>query len=304
MPTRHLVVGAGPVARHLASILLNRGDSVVIGSRTGRDTGVAGATYTTLDAADADALARAADGVAGLFNTANPGDYTMWETQWPPMAAALLSAAERTGAVYAMTGNLYPLGPVDQPMRETMPDAAKDHKGALRARIWADALAAHEAGRVRAFEVRGSDYVGGGAGHISRVLPRALAGHGVRMLGRVDQPHTFTDVRDAARVLVAAFDDPGAHGRVWHVPSNAPRTQHEIIDELMDAAGRARVKVRAISPALLRALGIVSPQLREVAQMSYQFTRPYILDGYAAQNRFGLDPTDWDDVLRRTLEAA
>ena len=300
----HLVVGGGPVGRHVASILIERGERVVIGSRSGRNTGVQGATYIPLDAADAEALTRAADGAGGLFSTANPGNYTVWEKQWPPMATALLTAAERTGAAYAMTGNLYPYGPVDGPMREGMPDAARDHKGVLRARIWADALAAHRAGRIRAFEVRGSDYVGGGEGHVSRVLPAALGGRSVRMLGRVDEPHTWTDVQDVARLLVAAFDDPGAHGRVWHVPSNPPRTQSGIINELLDAAGRPRVGVKGTSPALLKTLGVVSPLLREVSQLSYQLTRPYILDASAAEQRFGTAPTDWADVLRRTLRAA
>jgi nucleoside-diphosphate-sugar epimerase len=304
MRAHHLVVGAGPVGRHVASLLIDRGDRVIVGSRSGRDPGVVGAEHVVLDASSADALARAADGVDGLFNTANPGTYATWEKRWPPLAASLLAVAEKTGAVYAMTGNLYPLGPVDGPLREDLPDIARDHKGSLRARIWAEALAAHTAGRVRAFEVRGSDFVGGGEGHVSRVLPTALRGRAVRMVGRVDQPHTFTHVGDVARVLVAAFHDHEAHGRVWHVPSNPPRTQREIVDELMDAAGRPRVAVRGTSAALILTLGLVSPLLREVSQLSYQLTRPYVLDGTAAQERFGIAPTPWEDVLRLTLDAA
>jgi hypothetical protein len=57
-------------------------------------------------------------------------------------------------------------------------------------------------------------------------------------------------------------------------------------------------------PALLKTLGVVSPLLREVSQLSYQLTRPYILDASAAEQRFGTAPTDWADVLRRTLRAA
>jgi nucleoside-diphosphate-sugar epimerase len=61
MPAHHLVVGGGPVGRHVASILIERGERVVIGSRSGRNTGVQGATYIPLDAADAEALTRAAE---------------------------------------------------------------------------------------------------------------------------------------------------------------------------------------------------------------------------------------------------
>lgn len=304
MTTHHLVVGAGPVGRALTGLLAARGDRVTVASRSGRDTGVPGVRHLALDAADADALTRAADGAATLYNAVNPGDYTQWTRVWPPVAAALLSAAERTGAVYAVVGNLYPLGPVDGPMTEDLPDAATDAKGVLRARLWADAHAAHEAGRVRAVEVRGSDYVGTGAGHVSRVLPTALRGRPVTMVGRVDQPHTFTDVHDVARTLVAAAEDPGAHGRVWHVPSNAPRTQAQAVADVLAAAGRPPVRVRALGPAGVRALGVVSPLMRELRPLLHQFTRPYVLDSTAAQDRFGIAPTPWDEVCRRTAATA
>ncbi len=179
MSRHHVVVGAGPVGRHVAAHLADRGEEVVVVTRSGRDTGQPGVRHEALDASDARALTRVTEGAAALYNCANPGDYTQWERVWPPLADALLTTAERTGAVYGITGNLYPYGPVDGPMHEDLPDAATDHKGVLRARMWADARAAHEAGRLRAVEVRGSDYVGPGIGqngHVTRVLPPPCRG--------------------------------------------------------------------------------------------------------------------------------
>jgi nucleoside-diphosphate-sugar epimerase len=241
MTDRHLIVGAGPVGRHLAHQLAERGSEVVVVTRSGTDTGIAGVQHLRLDASDREALSAAADGASVLYNCANPPDYTTWEKVWPPLASALLVAAERSGAVYAITGTLYPYGPVDGPITESLPDAATDHKGVLRAMMWADAKALHEAGRIRTLEVRGSDYVGTGVGvngHVSRQVPGLLQGKRAWVLGRKDQPHTFTDVRDAARLLVAAAGDPSAHGRIWHVPSNAPRTQEQVLTDVMSAVGR------------------------------------------------------------------
>lgn len=300
---RHFVVGAGPVGRSVAQQLTDRGSRVTVATRSGRDTGISGVEHVALDASDADALSRAAEGAAVLYNCANPGDYTTWESIWPPLAASFLTAAERTGAAYAITGNLYPYGPVDGPMTEDLPDAATDRKGRLRARMWADALAAHRSGRIRAVEVRGADYVGpgvGGNGHISRVLPGALRGRTATMLGRVDQPHTFTDVQDVARTLIAAAADPDAHGRIWHVPSNAPRTQRQALADVLAVTGHPPVRVRELHGPLLAALALVSPLMREVREMIYQFERPYVLDDTAARKQFGIEPTPWDEVCRRT----
>ncbi|WP_250891627.1 NAD-dependent epimerase/dehydratase family protein [Curtobacterium poinsettiae] len=301
--SHHIVIGAGPVGRHVAGLVNARGDRVTVVSRSGRSTGVAGVEHLALDASDADALTRAAEGAAVLYNCANPGDYTQWERTWPPLAAALLTAAERTGATYAITGNLYPYGPVDGHMRAGLPDAATDRKGVLRARMWADALAAHDAGRIRAVEVRASDYLGpgiGANGHVTRVLPAALRGRAVWMVGRTDLPHTFTDVLDVARTLVAAAEDESAHGRTWMVPSNAPRTQRQALTDVLAAAGKPPVPVHRMPVALFRVGGLVSPMLRELADLTYQWTAPYVVDDAESRTRFGIEPTPWDEVCRRT----
>jgi nucleoside-diphosphate-sugar epimerase len=305
MTDRHLIVGAGPIGTHVAALLAERGSRVTVASRSGRSTGIDGVEHLALDASDADALSRAADGTDYLYNCANPGDYTQWERVWPSLAASLLSAAERSGAVYAITGTLYPYGPVDVPLSEDLPDAATDHKGRLRARMWADAKAAHDAGRLRAVEIRGSDYMGrgvGGNGHISRQVPTALHGKRAVMMGRTDLPHTFTDVADAARTLVAAAEDQGAHGRVWHVPSNAPRTQAQALTDVLASVGKPPVKVSSLRGAALGATALVSPFMREMREIIYQWERPYVLDDSAARARFGITPTPWEEVCRRTAQ--
>ena len=63
-------------------------------------------------------------------------------------------------------------------MTEGDPDRATDEKGRIRAGMWAEAKARHDAGRIRAVEARASDYLGagiGGNGHITRHVPAAVA---------------------------------------------------------------------------------------------------------------------------------
>jgi nucleoside-diphosphate-sugar epimerase len=264
---------------------------------------VPGVTRVALDASDADQLAGLAAGAQAVYNCVNPPAYHRWPTMWPPIAAALLAAAERTGAVLVTTGNLYPYGAVEGPMVEGLPDAGRGTKAQVRARMWADALAAHKAGRVRAVEVRGSDYVGAGVGdggHIPRLVPRAMAGKPVRVLGSPDQPHSWTDVADMARALVAVAGRESAWGRVWHAPTNPPSTQREAVADICRAAGRKPVEVRGYPAWALTAGGLVSPMLRELRETAYQFEKAYVLDSSAIARELGLEPTAWDEVCRRT----
>lgn len=307
MTDRHLVVGAGPVGRHTAQLLAERGAQVVIATRSGTDTGIAGVEHLALDASDAEALSAAATGAFAIYNCANPGDYTKWQQTWPPLAASLLTAAERSGAVYAITGNLYPYGPVDGVMHEGLPDAATDHKGMLRAQMWADAKTFHDAGRVRAVEVRGSDYMGRGVGangHVTRQVPGMLVGKRAWVLGRKDQPHTFTDVLDVARMLIAAAADESAHGQIWLVPSNAPRTQMQALTDVMAAVGRPAPKVSQIPDVVFAAMSKAMPLMRELRDLSYQWTAPYVVDDSAARQHFAMEPTPWAEVCRQSADPA
>ena len=301
----HVVVGAGPVGQATARLLVER-DEVLLASRSGKGPEVPGVRRVAVDAADSEALSGLVDGSVALYNCVNPPSYTQWQQLWPPVAAAMLTAAERSGAVLAITGNLYPYGPVDVPMTEDLPDAATGPKAALRGRIWADALAAHEQGRLRAVEVRGSDYLGPQVdqAHVPVVAPKALAGKPVRVFGDPDAPHSMTDVRDMARALVAVAGAPDAHGRVWHAPTNPARSQAETVADVCRVVGREPVRVRSWPTLLLSAGGAVVPFLREMRETVYQFQRPYVLDSSAIEEAFGLTPTPWEEVCRATAEHA
>jgi nucleoside-diphosphate-sugar epimerase len=171
--------------------------------------------------------------------------------------------------------------------------------------MFADALEAHRSGRVRMTEVRSSDYVGPGAeSHLGeRVVPRVLAGKRASVIGSADQPHTWTYTEDVARLLVTVARDERAWGRAWHVPSNTPRTQREAIADLARVAGMPPVKVGTLPNALLRALGLVNPTMRELQETLYQFERPFVMSSVDAETTFGLRPTPWDDVLAETLRS-
>ena len=300
--SRHVVVGAGPVGSATALLLAEAGHDVVVVTRSGSGPVHPRITRVVGDAADAPGLASLAEGAAALYNCVNP-PYHRWAQEWPPMAAALLAAAESSGAVLATVSNLYPYGPVDGSMTEQTPLAGTGTKAGVRRRMWLEALAAHEAGRVRVTEVRGSDYVLASDQSLlgERVLSRLVAGRTVQVLGSPDQPHTFTSPLDVARLLVTVAADERGWGRAWHVPSNAPRTQREAVADYARLGGYAMPKVTSLPEAMLSVAGLFVPVVREFKETQYQRTAPYVLDSSAATRTFGLEPEDWDGLLARTL---
>ena len=106
-------------------------------------------------------------------------------------------------------------------MTEDTPLRPNSAKGRVRVKLWTDALEAHQAGRIRTAEVRGSDYLGAGAmsPFSITVLPKVIAGGRGIAPGDLDAPHSWTYVGDVARTLIAVAADETAWGRAWHVPS-------------------------------------------------------------------------------------
>jgi nucleoside-diphosphate-sugar epimerase len=299
----HVIVGAGPVGTATARLLAGRGDRVRVVTRRGTGPEHPAVERVAADAADADRLAALTDGADALYNCANPA-YHRWPTDWPPLAAALLTAAERSGAVLATVGNLYGYGPVDGPMTEATPPAATGVKGQVRNRMWADALAAHRAGRARVTEVRGSDYLGAGGTSLPMlVLPRVLAGNRVFLPVDWDAPHSWTYIDDVARTLVAAATDPRAWGRAWHVPSAPAVGMRELATRAAALAGAPAPRLIRMPYPVLWLGGLANPFARELRETAYQFDRPYLLDSSAATATLGVEPTPLDVALAETVTA-
>src|SRR6516162_4265282 len=299
----HLVIGAGVIGGRVAQLLAERGERVSVVSRSG--AGPADVTRVAADAREAETMTRLASGATVIYNCVNP-PYHRWPADWPPIAASVLSAAEHSGAVLVTLSNLYGYGPgaygPSHPMTEGTPLAAAGRTGRERAQVWLDALAAHQAGRVRATEVRAADFVGPGAESAlgERIVRRVRRGKSVSVLGRADRLHTWSYTGDVARMLVVAGTDPRAWGRPWHVPSNEPRTQRQAIEDLAKAAGAGPVRVGTIPAAAVAGMGLVWPLMRELRETEYQFRDDFVMDSSAAQATFGLEPTPWEKIVAVT----
>lgn len=293
----HLIIGAGPVGTATAKLLVERGAEVRIITRRGSGPEHPAIERVAADATDAARLSALADGATAIYNCANPA-YHRWLTDWPPLAAALLTAAERSGAVLATASNLYGYGPVTGPITETTPLAATHPKLELRAEMWREALAAHQAGRIRATEVRASDYIEANSLFSMAVAQPLLSGKRAVVPAPLDVPHSWTSISDVARTLVTVATDERGWGRAWLVPTNPPLTIRELAERFARVRGLPAPKLASVPYPVLWAMGLFSPLLRELRTTYYQFARPFVIDSALTERTFGLAPTDLETALR------
>jgi nucleoside-diphosphate-sugar epimerase len=176
-------------------------------------------------------------------------------------------------------------------------------KAQVRASMWHDAKRAHDDGRIRATEVRASDFIGPRSeSYLGLLIPRILAGKSCQVIGNVDAPHSWNYTADVARTLVTCAQDERSGGRAWHVPANPPCSVRQAIDDIARLVGASDVKITKVPTVALRVLGLFNADVRELPKTLYQFEAPFIIDDLETRSTFGLEPTPWDDVLTSTIE--
>jgi nucleoside-diphosphate-sugar epimerase len=133
------------------------------------------------------------------------------------------------------------------------------------------------------------------------MVPTVLAGRTMRVLGSPDQPHSFTYVPDLAAAMVRAASRTDLWGSFLHAPTAPPVTQRQLVAMVADAGGVRAPRVSSIPVSVVGAAGLVSRQMREMAETGYMFARPFVMDSSASEERLGLAPTPLADGLARTV---
>jgi len=155
--------------------------------------------------------------------------------------------------------------------------------------------------------LRAPDFYGPGVerSHIGDVGFGMLAkGKAATLIMPPDTPHDFAYVPDIARAAVTLLDAPDdAYGQAWHVPSAPTLTPRQILQIGATVLGE-KLRIISIPSGLLPVLGLVSPFLREIAEMRFTWNRLYHVDASKFAARFWSDPTPFELGAQATALAA
>ena len=298
----HVIFGTGPLGRWTAHELLQMGHQVRMINRSGQATDMPiGAEIQKGDAYDTQKNIEMTKGATAIYLCAQP-EYHQWEGNFPRLQAAILEAAITNQTKLIAAENLYMYGNTNgQVIHETLPYAAKTKKGQIRQAMTQSLFAAHDAGLARVASVRGSDFFGPHDRiYGDNIFAPALAGKSINAIGSLDQPHTFTYTVDFGKALALVGTNDTALGQVWHVPSNPAITQRNLTNMIAKHIQKP-IKTILATPLVVRALGLFNPGLREMNEMMYQFTQPFILDSNKMTQTFGLQPTPLAQQIQETV---
>ena len=87
---------------------------------------------------------------------------------------------------------------------------------------------------------------------------------------------------------------------MWHLPGPETVTTRALLDLVAGEVGHP-VGVRSVPKLAVRALGLVNPMLRELAEMAYEFDEPFVLDTSKYESTFGAAGTPLAAAVAETV---
>ncbi|MBS2014804.1 MAG: NAD(P)H-binding protein [Deltaproteobacteria bacterium] len=290
----HVVLGAGQVGPRVAELLLERGHRVRIARKSAAPSRVPGLETISLDVRDAKAVAEAAKGASVVYDCVNP-PYHEWPEKLLPMVRGVVEGARAAGARLVALDNLYMYGDTTL-LNEESKVAPVSKKGKLRA----------EAGEIRlaagASIGRAADFFGPNTPLTllgDHFWNRVLAGKSAQLFGDPQQRHAYSYTPDVAAGLVALGSRPGTEG-VWMLPVQPAETTAQVVARFGAALGQ-RIAISPVPTWVVRAMGVFDPTMRELAEMTYQWKQPYVVDDGKFRQAFGFGPTPWDEAIETTV---
>lgn len=238
-----------------------------------------------------------------IVNALNP-PYSRWHKDLPRLSKSVINAAKRSGATVIVPGNVYNYGK-DMPERltEHTPLNPSSSLGQLRCNMEQDYRSASTHG-VQTIVIRAGDFIEGaktGNWFDTYILGKLAQGK-VVYPGPLNCVHNWAYLPDlaAATVLLAEKRTHFALFEEFGFPGYS-LTGQELISTIKSLITRP-VKISSIPWPLLRILGIVFPNIKGVAEMSYLWFRPHTIDGSKLSRTLScLKSTPYRDAIKKAL---
>jgi len=287
----NIVFGTGPLGYAVAEELLARGQSVKLVNRSGEGDIPEGATIVKADVTNTELTREVCKNVRTVFHCAMP-PYTQWPELFPAITYGIMKGAISAKANLVYGDNLYMYGKVNGPIKEDLPYNAKGPKGKIRGEMADKLMQAHNDGKVKVAIGRASDYFGPrvlSSIFGERVFIPAIKGETINMLGSIDQPHTFTYIKDFAKGLVTLSENETAFGEIWHIPSAETITTQKFLHRIF-SENKSFPPVKTAPKFAVNVMALFNPIIRELKEVLPNNEQPYVVDHSKFENAFGKTP--------------
>ncbi|MGL4820185.1 MAG: NAD-dependent epimerase/dehydratase family protein, partial [Bacilli bacterium] len=298
---RHAVLGAGPLGLAVTQELVQQGKSVFVVTRSGVANVPQGVVVVQCDLRDERAVLPLLKDVDIVYHCVG-APYREWGDTLPLIAKNVAHSAAQHQCKIVYADNLYAYGPQNGPLLETMIARPVGTKTKVRgdvAQIFADA--ALEKGLQ--FTIgRSSDFYGPTVQNAilgSRVMQHLMDGKAVELIGQPDLLHSHMYLPDMARALIMLGESDSTNGETYHLPHAKATTTRELVELAANAFG-VQPTYRIAGPFITRMMGLFNADMRELQELLYQTTAPFVVDDTKFRKQFRFESTSHEAAIKET----
>jgi nucleoside-diphosphate-sugar epimerase len=297
----------GAIGTDLAKALTHFTDEIKLVSRNPKKVNEHDILYPA-DFSNSEQVFKAIEGSEICYVTVG-FDYSIkvWREKWPPFMKNVVDACIQNNTKLVFFDNVYALGADEvNHITEDLTINPFSKKGEVRAIVDRMILEQIEKGKLNAIVARAPDFFGPIKAQnsllMNLVYDNLEKGKTARWFCNADVVHTMGYTQDLAKGTALLGNTPDAYNQIWNLPVDMNSLTGREWVKLFADEMKASDKVQVLPLWSLRLLGLFVPILKEMAEMMYQFDRPYNFDSSKFIKRFKFSPTTNQEAIRQTIE--
>ena len=230
-----------------------------------------------------------------------------WREKWPPFMTEVVRACIEHQSKLVFFDNVYAIGGDNvNHITEDSPISPSSKKGQVRAAVDKLILDKVQEGSLQAIIARAPDFFGPVKKENSMLLnvvyDNMIKGKTAQWFGNADVVHTMGYTPDLAKGTAMLGNTGDAYNQVWNLPVDKNALTGREWVKLFAGEMKASEKVQVLPLWSLKLLGLFVPILKEMAEMTYQFARPYVFDSSKFTDKFNYQATSNLEAVRQTID--
>lgn len=241
---------------------------------------------------------------ASAIYLGNNFPYRKWKSNFMQSLSNILKGCRETKPLIVFPGNVYGYGKFQRlPIDESHPLGASSMKGILRNAMEAMLMDYHRKGKISVVIPRFADFYGPNVVNdlYGRILRDAINGKPTLWPANADVPHNLTYIGDAAEATLLLVRNSNSYVKSYHVSGEAIMAR-KFIKGVYEAAGTS-MGLKILSRRFLAVAGLFNSNARELIELLYEYSDPYILDDSKFRAEFpSFEHTPYETGIRKTID--
>lgn len=232
-------------------------------------------------------------------------DIKVWREKWPTIMQNIINACLKHKAILVFVDNVYMYAvSALKHMTEDATINPSSKKGQVRQGIIKMLFDAINEKNLQACVARSADFYGPAIKNsiLLELVYNNLKNDKTALWQQSkNKIHSYTYTPDAAKAIALLGNNLKALGQIWHLPTSKEKLTGQEWTNLIASHLHKKPKLLVLPGWLLKIMGIFSPLMKELEEMSYQYKYDYYFDSSKFEEAFEFIPTPVNKAIEEIV---